>query len=76
MKRLNVIFALALSIFLMQSCQKDDITDPNDPQGQEAPQLPPAESFVMPFEDFSGSKESQVLRKYGVRSCFLPYPQN
>ena len=56
MKRLNVIFALALSIFLIQSCTKDDVNEVvNDPYAnQAAPELPAPESFVMPFEAFSG----------------------
>ncbi len=54
MKKLSFVFALALSVFFMQSCQKDEITEPIDPHaGKEAPQLPAPETFLMPFSAFS-----------------------
>jgi hypothetical protein len=53
MKKLNLALVLSLSIFLMQSCQKDDLTTPQiEQQTQEAPELPTVESFVMPFTAF------------------------
>ena len=44
MKKLNVALVLFLSLFLMQSCQKDDLTTPQqvDQQTEKAPQLPNA----------------------------------
>lgn len=50
MKKLSFALVLFLSLFIMQSCQKDDLTP--DPQGQKAPELPKAETFVMEFSDF------------------------
>ncbi len=71
MKRLNVIFALVLSVFLIQSCQKDDINEPiNDPYAnQPAPELPAPESFIMPFDAFSGFTDedanSRTINNWG-----------
>ena len=63
MKKLNVVLVLFLSIFLMQSCQKDDLTTPQvDQQAQKAPELPKAESFVMPFTAFEGFTDEDDSR--------------
>lgn len=54
MRKLSFVLALALSVFAIQSCQKDDTAEPVDPYaGQEAPQLPAAETFVMPIKPFT-----------------------
>ena len=60
MKKLNLALVLILSIFLLQSCQKDDQITPvdPDPQGKKAPELPKVESFVMPFSAFSEAEEN------------------
>lgn len=51
MKNQNFVLALAFSLFLFQSCQKDPVTvDPYE--GQEAPQLPAEETFVIDFAPF------------------------
>jgi hypothetical protein len=66
MKKLNLALVLFLSLFLMQSCQKDELTTP-DPQGQKAPALPTAESFIMPynaFEEFSGEDDSRTTSNW------------
>ena len=55
MKKLSFLFALILSIALFQSCQKDAEIDPY--AGQDAPQLPTEETFVMsltPFTELDG----------------------
>ncbi len=57
MKKLSFALVLFLSVFLMQSCQKDDLTTTVDPQGQKAPELPKVESFVMPFTAFEEFRE-------------------
>lgn len=67
MKKLNVALVLFLSIFLMQSCQKDDLTTPVDPQAQKAPNLPKEESFIMPFsafEEFSEEDDSRTTSNW------------
>jgi len=62
MKNLSFVFALVISFVFIQSCQKDAINEPlNDEySGKEAPQLPPAESFLMPFEAFSNVDDGEV----------------
>ena len=67
MKKLNVALVLLLSIFLMQSCQKDDLTTSVDPQAQKAPNLPKEESFIMPFsafEEFSEEDDSRTTSNW------------
>ncbi len=66
MKKLRFALVLFVSVFLMQSCQKDDLTSP-DPQGKKAPELPAVESFVMPFSDFEefrGEEDSRTLSNW------------
>ena len=54
MKKLSFVFALVLSVFFTQSCQKDEITESADPYaGKAAPQLPAPETFMMPFQPFT-----------------------
>ncbi len=48
MKNLSIAFILLLSLSFFQSCQKDDTVTTNEV----APDLPPVESFVMPFAGF------------------------
>jgi len=62
MKKLNVALILFLSIFLMQSCQKDDLTTPDNPQAEKAPQLPAPESFIMPFAAFEEARDEDDSR--------------
>ncbi len=63
MKKLSLALVLSLSIILLQSCQKDDLTTPPvDQQAQKAPELPKAESFVMPFTAFEGYAEEDNSR--------------
>ena len=56
MKKLSLVLAIFLAIFIVQSCTKD--TDMV--AEQKAPQLPSVETFVMPFDDFSESQRNQV----------------
>jgi hypothetical protein len=61
MKKLSFVFALILSISIIQSCQKDPVFDPYE--GQEAPQLPPAESFVinlLPFTQLDSLTSNEI----------------
>ncbi|MCB9298791.1 MAG: hypothetical protein H6559_37580 [Lewinellaceae bacterium] len=68
MRKLSFVLALALSVFAIQSCQKDDITEPVDPYaGQEAPQLPAAETFVMPIKPFTELDDGTGRRQDGHR---------
>lgn len=50
MKKLSFLFALILTVALFQSCEKEPIDGPVD--NLVAPELPPAESFIMPFDNF------------------------
>lgn len=50
MKKFSFLFALVLTVTLFQSCEKEPIDGPVD--SLVAPELPPAESFIMPFDDF------------------------
>lgn len=50
MKNLFWIVALLFSVVLVQSCQKEEVTDL--PPGVEAPELPPMAMFTMPTGDF------------------------
>ena len=68
MKKLSFVLILALATILMQSCQKDTLTDPTtDPYaGREAPQLPSAETFVIPLSPFSDPKASpKTINNWG-----------
>jgi hypothetical protein len=58
MKKLSVVFILVLSILFMQSCQKEDVEPVNpDPYAEmDAPELPPVESFIIPFGTFADGK--------------------
>ena len=50
MKKSNLFFILLVSIFVMQSCEKEPIV-PN-PNEEVAPSLPPQKSMIMPFTVF------------------------
>jgi hypothetical protein len=74
MKNLLFILALAFTgILLLPSCEKDNLTDPNDPYaGQEAPQLPSPATFILPIsedfqEEFSGGEElsTRTINNWG-----------
>ena len=63
MKKLSISLVLFLSVFLMQSCQKDEVTaPPTDPQAKEAPELPSPESFIMPFSAFEEFRQDDDSR--------------
>lgn len=57
MKKLFFLLALASSITLIQSCQKESL---DDSLTAVAPQLPPLESFVMPFTGFKSADTPRV----------------
>lgn len=57
MKKLSFLFLLVLTIALFQSCEKEPIEDPVAPVA--APELPPAESFIMPFD---GYEDADTMR--------------
>lgn len=59
MKKLSFVFALALSVFAVQSCQKDEMPDPH--AGKEAPALPAPETFVMPIQPFTELDDPGVV---------------
>lgn len=58
MKKLSFVLSFLFSLLLIQSCVKDNLTDPN--ANQKAPKLPAVESFVMPFQDFSDDRQGGV----------------
>ena len=65
MKKLGFVLALVFAASLLfQSCQKDDPY-----AGKEAPQLPAAPTFVMPFdnalEGFTGSLDDRTINNWG-----------
>lgn len=62
MKNLNVVFIFVLSLFFIQSCQKDSISDPVvDPFADKAaPELPSEETFIIPFNNFSSYQEGDT----------------
>ncbi len=65
MKNLRFVLVLALALSLFQSCKKDSTTDP---QGQEAPELPTQEAFVMTFTDFTDSDTSAIAREQNTNA--------
>ncbi len=58
MKNLSLVLALVLSFAFMQSCEKEPIVDPI------APDLPIAESFVMPFSGFEDSDTTKSFSNW------------
>ncbi len=58
MKKLFVLLSLGLAVAFIQSCQKEEIDTPQD---NVAPQLPPAESFIMPFTGFEDADTSGII---------------
>lgn len=66
MKKLSFALILALFAVLAQSCQKDSMEEADPFAGREAPALPAAESFVMPFSGFDEEKAApKSLRNWG-----------
>jgi len=56
MKNLRLIFILLVSLSILQSCTKEDL----NPAQEVAPQLPPAESFVMAYEGYQQTDIDQL----------------
>jgi len=56
MKNLSLIVVLMLALATFQSCEKDDATD----EGV-APELPPVESFIMPFDGFEDADTTGLV---------------
>ena len=67
MKKLSFALVLTLFVLMTQSCQKDSLTDVNDPYaGQAAPELPSEATFVMPLSELKDPKASpKTLNNWG-----------
>lgn len=57
MKKLNFLLVIAISVFLLQSCMKDQ---GDALYSKKAPELPSIESFAMPFNDFSEPRKDGI----------------
>ncbi len=58
MKNLSFVLAVLFALSIFQSCVKDDATDPTT---ETAPDLPPVESFIMPFQGFEDADTTGIL---------------
>ena len=59
MKNLSYLFVLVLSISIFQSCAKED------QDNEVAPNLPPVESFIMPFDGFEDADTTGMMPNDG-----------
>ena len=65
MKKLGFLLSLGLFTLFIQSCQQDPI---EEPQTDVAPQLPPAQSFIMPFTGFENADTSGLVSDEEIES--------
>jgi hypothetical protein len=65
MKKLSFVLAIFFSIFLLQSCTKDQLVDQN---AESAPKLPSVETFIMPFDDFSEGDRPNGIEERTVQN--------
>ena len=70
MKKLSLLVALGLLFVFIQSCEQDPVEGPEE---EVAPQLPPLETFVMPFEGFENADTSGLINdEFEVESRSTP----
>jgi len=68
MKSIKLISLLLLSIFLMQSCTNDDSFNSGKENDTVAPELPPMQSFIMPFTGFEDADTTGIIEQSNNRS--------
>lgn len=62
MKKISFFFALVFCMSLFQSCVKEPLDTPTE---EVAPELPPEQAFVMPFDGFESADTSEAVRNVG-----------
>lgn len=70
MKKLSFFFSLLAALLIFQSCEKDSVVDPGS---ETAPQLPPEQSFIMPFDGFEDADTSGLIGKVDAQEKSGPH---
>jgi hypothetical protein len=70
MKKLIFFFSLLTALLTFQSCEKDPVADPGS---DAAPQLPPEQSFIMPFDGFEDADTTGLLGKVDAQEKSGPH---
>ncbi len=69
MNKIYFLLAMAIAATTFQACEKDEVEDPIN---QQAPELPPLESFIMPFTGFEELDTSGITSDDAIEPRSVP----